>query len=106
MFATHVRDTPEVPGSGEHGTLHYRTLQDLFFERPLLSRAGDTADFPNTQTQMQTDKIRIQRNVSQMKEDDKITVRDLSETDISNIPDRKFKVIVIKIQDLKSVEYQ
>ena len=36
-------------------------------------------------------------NVSQMKEQDKITARQLNEMEISNMPDRKCKVIVIKI---------
>lgn len=43
----------------------------------------------------------MQRNVSQIKEEDKITVRDLSETNVSNIPEREFKVTVIKTQDLR-----
>ena len=33
----------------------------------------------------------------QRKEQEKITARDLSQMDISNMPDRKFKVIIIKI---------
>ena len=32
-----------------------------------------------------------------MKEQDKITVRELNETEISNLSDRKFKVMVIKM---------
>ena len=32
-----------------------------------------------------------------MKEQDKITARQLNETEISNTPDREFKVMVIKI---------
>ena len=35
--------------------------------------------------------------MSQMKEQDKNTSRDLSETDISTIPDREFKVMIITI---------
>jgi len=34
-------------------TLHYRGLQDLFFTKPLLSREGDIAEFPNTEKQTQ-----------------------------------------------------
>ena len=45
-----------MPGSGEQGTLHCRALQDLFFTRPLLVRAEDMADLPNTQKQ--TDRVR------------------------------------------------
>ena len=51
MNATHIRDTPEAPLSSEQGTLNCRALQDLFFIMPLLSSAGDVADFPNTQKQ-------------------------------------------------------
>lgn len=32
-----------------------------------------------------------------MKEQDETTARDLSKTDASNMPDRKFKVMVMKI---------
>ena len=42
-----------MPGSGEEGTLHCRAIQDHFFIRPLLARAGDIDDFPNTQKQLQ-----------------------------------------------------
>ena len=31
-----------------------------------------------------------------MKKEDKITIRDLSETDISNMPDAEFKAIIKK----------
>lgn len=48
-YTTHtVVHTSEVPGSGEQGTLQCRALQDFFYIRPLLSRAGDVADFANT----------------------------------------------------------
>ena len=33
----------------------------------------------------------------QMKEQDKITARNLGKTQISNMPDRQFKIMVIKI---------
>ena len=39
-----------MPSSGKLETLHYRALQDLFFIKPLLSRAGNLADFPNIET--------------------------------------------------------
>ena len=44
---------PEASGLGEEGTLQSRALQDLFFIRPLSSRTGDIADFPNTEKQAQ-----------------------------------------------------
>ena len=39
--------------------------------------------------------------MSQIKEWDKIIARDLSKTEISNMPDGEFKVMIIKILDLK-----
>ena len=54
VHATDIGDTSEVPGSGEQKTLHCRALQDLFFIRPLLSRAADIPDFPNTEKQTQS----------------------------------------------------
>ena len=39
-----------------------------------------------------------------MKGQYKTTARDLSEMEISNMPDREFKVIVLKILDLRRME--
>ena len=41
--------------------------------------------------------MRGQKNMSQIKEWDKATARYISKEEISNIPDREFKVMVIKI---------
>ena len=41
--------------------------------------------------------MRKQRNLSQMKEQNKVTARDLNEIDINNMPDREFKVIIIRV---------
>jgi len=46
-------------------------------------------------THKDLDKMRRQTNMSQMKAQDKITARNLSEMEISNMPDRKFKVMII-----------
>lgn len=72
-------------------------LQYLFFLRPLSTKARDIADFGNTQKERQREKKWEERNVSQMKKQHQITVRGLTKMDISNIPDREFKVINIKI---------
>ena len=42
-------------------------------------------------------KMRRQRNMSQMKEQDKTSEKDLNEMEISNPPDKEFKVMVIKM---------
>ena len=41
--------------------------------------------------------MRRQRNLSQMKEQDKAMARDLSETDIRNMPAGVFKAMIIRI---------
>lgn len=41
--------------------------------------------------------MRRHRNVTQMKENGKATARDLNEADVSNMPDRQFKAIFIRI---------
>ena len=41
--------------------------------------------------------MRTHRNTSQIKKQDKTRARDISKTDISNIPDREFKVTIIKL---------
>ena len=43
----------EAPGSGEQMILHDRALKDLYFIRQLLLRAGNVANFPNTEKQTQ-----------------------------------------------------
>jgi len=43
------------------------------------------------------EKMRRQRNLSQMKEQDKVMAGDLSETDVSNMPDGEFKAMIIRI---------
>ena len=42
-------------------------------------------------------KVRRQRNTFQMKEWDRIMARDLSEMELSSIPDRELKVTIIKM---------
>ena len=41
--------------------------------------------------------MKKQRSIYKMKEWDKITARDISKTEIYNMPDREFKVMIIKI---------
>ena len=41
--------------------------------------------------------MRRQKPTSQMREQDKTTAREPSETDISNMPDGEFKVMIIRI---------
>ena len=38
-------------GPGEEGQLPGRALQNIFFKKPLPSKTGDVADFPNTEKQ-------------------------------------------------------
>ena len=45
----------------------------------------------------ETDKMHTQRCVSTMKDLVKATARDLSQRDISNIPDTEFKAMIIRI---------
>jgi len=83
---------------GEQGTPNGSALQDPFFIRPLPSKPGDIADFPNTDNRHRDlHKMRKQRNLSQMKEQDKAMARDLSETDISTMRDREFKITIMRI---------
>lgn len=97
MHATHIGDALEEPGSGEPQTLHCRALQDLFFIKPPLSRAGNVAEFLNTEPGRELDKMRRQRAMSQIKEEDKTTARELSKRDIYNMSDGNVKVMIIKV---------
>ena len=47
------------------------------------------------------DKMKRQRAMSQMKEQDKTPEKQLSEVEISNLPEKKFRIMIVKmIQDL------
>ena len=96
-IATHIGYSPVVPGLGEQGTRHCRVLQD-FFIKSLLSRIDDIADF--LKTKIQTQRGRQNEEIEKFtpnKGQDKATARDLSKTDISNMPDREFKAMIIRI---------
>ena len=41
--------------------------------------------------------MRRQRNLTQLKVQEKATTRDLSKTDLSDMPDRVFKTMIIRI---------
>lgn len=75
VHTTHIRDTLEVPVSGEQGTLHQFLVnkgQDLFMG-PLLSRARDLSFLrkKHGNRHRKFHKMR-QRSMSQMKEQDKL----------------------------------
>ena len=53
LHITCIGDIPGVPDSGEQGTLHCKAPQDLLFIRPIFSRTGHLANFPNPQRQIQ-----------------------------------------------------
>ena len=93
----------EVSGTGEKATLHSRALQDLFFIRLLPSRTGDVVTFPTQSNRHRNlDKVRRQRNLSKMKEQDKTRDRDIRKIVTCNRPERELKVMIIKM--LKALE--
>ena len=53
--------------------------------------------FSNTEKKAEALTMQRWRNLSQMKEKDKATARDLGETDISNMPDGECKTAIIRI---------
>ena len=93
---THIGDTFEVPGSGKRGHCtagHY----DIFNIRPVLSEAGDVTFLTHRNRQRELDKMRRQRNMAQIENENKIIARELNKMEISNMPDREFKAMIIKI---------
>lgn len=87
-----------MPGSGEQGTLHCRALQDRFFRRSLLSRSGDWLTFLTHRNRpRELLKMRRERIMSQMKVQVTTTAQDLSKMDISKMPDKEFKIMIIKL---------
>lgn len=72
------RDTNEAPGSDDQRQLCYRATQDFFYTRLLLSRPSDIANLIHRNKQRKLNKIRRQRNTSQIKEQDKVTQKEPS----------------------------
>ena len=85
-----------MPGSGKQRTLYCRVLQKLFFIKSLLSKAEDIADFLNTEKQTERDrqKEETEKYIPNEKQDNAIYLREI---DISNMTDREFKVMIIRI---------
>ena len=49
-----------------------------------------------------TDKMKRQRTMYQMKEQDKTSEKQLNEVEIGNFPEKEFRIMIVKmIQDLK-----
>ena len=73
-------------------------LENLFFIRPLLSRPGDLADFPNTYKNIQRGRQNMEKEKYVPNERlDKITASELKEMDISNMFDKEFTAMIINI---------
>ena len=54
-----------------------------------------------TFTERQTDKMKRQRAMYQMKEQDKTPEEQLNEVEIGNLPEKEFRIVIVKmIQDL------
>ena len=61
-------------------------------------RQGVKAALPNTQKQTQGGcKLRRQRNMAQMKEENKTPEKELNKTEITNLSDAEFKILVIRM---------
>ena len=65
--------------------------------KPLLSGAGNTAGFPNTEKKRLRENARIEE-ISEIKQKVMVIAIDLSETDISNMADGEFKATIIRFQ--------
>lgn len=65
--------------------------------KPLLSRAGDIDDFCKHRNRYRVRQNEARGTGPQIEEQDKITAGDLNETEVSNMPDMPFKIMVIKI---------
>lgn len=74
-------------GSGEKRTLYHMAVWDLFFLRPLTYRNRHRV----------LEEMSRQRNIPEMKEQNKITAAELYEMKISNMPNREPKVMGIKM---------
>lgn len=74
--------------------LHCLAPQDTSYTRPLLTRPADITDVIERK---KNHKVRRQTNLFQMKEQDKTSQIELNKTKASNLPDKEFKVMVVKM---------
>ena len=63
----------------------------------MLLRQGVKAALPNTQKCMEAAKLRRQRNMAQMKGQNKIPEKELNEAEIANVSNADFKTLVIRM---------
>lgn len=56
--------------------------------------------YPKIETNTKSDKMRTHRNIFQMKEKGKASEKELNKINISNLPDKVFKIMIIKILKL------
>ena len=61
----------------------------VLLHRALDPRPGVVADLPNiSENKTGLDKMSRQRDISQMKDEDKTIAKELNETEITNVPDK------------------
>ena len=88
------RGSPWTPNSRGQMKLHSCVPQDTSYTRTLQKWRMLQICLAHRKN---TGKIRIEANVSEMKEEDNtLPLKDLNEIEISNLPDKGFKVMVIK----------
>lgn len=63
----------------------------------MVSRAGDVADTPNMEKQKELEKMKRQRSRFQIKEQDKIAIKEQNKKETRNMLDIEFKVMTMKI---------
>lgn len=72
-----------------------------------LSRLGDMAALSNTQKESQSRKLKRQENIFQTKSSNRSLETDLNKMDISDLPSREFKIMVIKmLTEVKTMHEQ
>ena len=91
------------------GKLFHWTLQDTYFIRPhYQDTESKQLHLIHRKKHREAAKKRIQRNMAQMKEQNKTPEKELNKIETSNLVDAEFKILVIRMltelsEDLNSI---
>ena len=91
----------ETGGKGQ-GTTFKRMTESLIHQRAdSRSKKNFCSLWKKNHTQRKIDKMKRQRTLYQMKEQDKTPQKQLNEAEIGNLPEKEFRIMIVKmIQDL------
>ena len=96
VYTEHTGDVPEASSSSDEEVMPLDPIGHLL-RKAILPRPRDIAALPNTRNKYRgAAKVRRQRNMSQLKEQDTTAEKELNKTATGNLPDAEIKTLFNK----------